>query len=344
MSAQAPWRLSVSLQNDWPIARSVADARVAEELGFAEVWINENGHHRGAFTQAAAIAAATSRIGIGIGVVNPFHRHPSVIAMEAASLDELSGGRVKLGLGASLWNLRNLGEADPRTAKPLTATVEAIRIIRALLRGEPGIESEIYTVSPEAKLDFEPLRRDLPLYVGAVNKRMMRAAGQWADAVELGAIVSLGYVRWALALIEEGARLGGRELAQLDIAAPLMTSVAADHHAARETVKEPLAYYLYRVEKVMTADAGTDPEAIKAVTAAVRDHGVEAGARLITDEQIDTFTLSGEPGHVAQRFSEYAAAGIQGLIAQVQGTERDESFRLLATEVLPAIEPAVAAA
>jgi 5,10-methylenetetrahydromethanopterin reductase len=344
MIAPTPWRLSVSLQNDWPIARSVADARQAEELGFAEVWINENGHHRGAFTQAAAIAAATSRIGIGIGVVNPFHRHPSVIAMEAASLDELSGGRLKLGLGASLWNLRNLGEADPRTARPLTATVEAIQIIRALLRGEPGIESEIYTVSPHAALDFEPLRRDLPLYVGAVNKRMMRAAGEHADAVELGAVMSLGYIRWALALIDEGARRGGRTLADLDIAAPLMTAVAADHEAAREAVKAPLAYYLYRVEPVVTDESGADPEAIAAVAAAVREGGPQAGARLVTDEQIDTFTASGEPGHVARRFGEYAAAGVQGLIAQVQGTERDASFRLLATEVLPAIEPAAAPA
>src|SRR4051794_11023047 len=123
-----------------------------------------------------------------------------------------------------------------------------------------------------------------------------------------------------------------------------MTAVGADHRAARAAVKEPLATYLYRVEKVVTAESGADPEAIEAVAAAVRDHGVAAGSLLITDEQIDTFTLSGEPGHVAQRFSEYAAAGIHGLIAQVQGTERDESFRLLATEVLPAIEPAVAAA
>ncbi|WP_053226384.1 LLM class flavin-dependent oxidoreductase [Solirubrobacter soli] len=337
-------RLSVSLQNDWPIAASVADARLAEELGFAEVWINENGHHRGAFTQAAAIAAATSEIGIGIGVVNPFHRHPSVIAMEAASLDELSGGRLKLGLGASLWNLRNLGEDDPRTAKPLTATVEAIRIIRALLRGEPGIESEIYTVSPRARLDFEPLRRDLPLYIGAVNRRMMRAAGQWADAVELGAIMSIGYVKWALALVDEGARLSGRTLADLDIAAPLMTAVATDHDAAREAVKEPLAYYLYRVEPVVTDESGADPEAIAAVAAAVRDDGPAAGARYVTDELIDTFTAAGEPGHVARRLSEYAAAGIHGLIAQIQGTPRDESFRLLATEVLPAIQPPVGAA
>jgi len=73
------WRVSVSLQNDRPLAETLALARLAEELGFAELWINENGHYRGAFVQATAIASVTSRVGIGIGVVNPFHRHPSVI-------------------------------------------------------------------------------------------------------------------------------------------------------------------------------------------------------------------------------------------------------------------------
>src|SRR5882757_6367537 len=114
-SSTGPVRFGVSLQNDRPIEETLAHARVAEELGFAELWTNENGHNRGIFTQASFMAAATTRVGIGLGIVNPFHRHPSAIAMEAATLDEASGGRLRLGIGAALWNLRNLGEADPRT-------------------------------------------------------------------------------------------------------------------------------------------------------------------------------------------------------------------------------------
>src|SRR5207302_9841819 len=125
----------------------------------------------------ASIAAWTSRIKIGIGVVNPFWRHPSVIAMEAAALDEVSGGRVMLGLGAALWTLRALGEADSRTARPLTAMVEAIRVVRSMLRGEPGIDGQVFAVRRDAKLDFPRHRASIPVYVGAVNARMLRAAG-----------------------------------------------------------------------------------------------------------------------------------------------------------------------
>ena len=336
MTADPEVRLAVSLQDDRPLAETLTLARLAEELGFAEIWTNENGHFRGAFTQATAIASVTSGIGLGIGIVNPFHRHPSLIAMEAATLDEFSGGRLRLGVGAALWNLRNLGEADPRTERPLTATVEALRIIRALLRGEPGIESQVFTVSPDAHLDFPTVRPDLPVYVGAVNERMLRAGGAWADAVELGAITSPGYVRWALGVVAEGARSQGRDPATLDVAAPLMVSVGDDHAAARRAVRSPLAYYLYRVEPVMFTHSGADPAAIAAVRAAVAEDDLDAGAALVGDELIDVFALAGEPDHVARRFAEYAEAGVRGLIAQhVPGPERVRGLHLLATHVLP---------
>src|SRR5207302_8458371 len=103
----------------------------------------ESGHGRGLFTVASSLAAHTTRIKIGIGVVNPFWRHPSLIAMEAAALDEASHGRVLLGLGAALWTLKALGEADTRAERPVPAMVEAIRMVRGMLRGEPVPQPEI---------------------------------------------------------------------------------------------------------------------------------------------------------------------------------------------------------
>jgi len=161
----APLRFAASLQNDRPVSENIADARRAEDLGYAEVWANESGHGRGVFTELGAVASSTTSIGLGIGIVNPFHRHPSVIAMEAATLDELSGGRLRLGLGASIWNLRHLGEADARTARPYTATIEAVQIIRAMLHGTPSIASTVFEVSPATHLDFAPVRPDLPVYL-----------------------------------------------------------------------------------------------------------------------------------------------------------------------------------
>ena len=77
----------------------VRNAKLAEELGFGTWWVPEDYFFRGAFTLAAAAAAATSRIKIGIGVLNPYTRHPAMIAMEFGALDEVSDGRAILGLG-----------------------------------------------------------------------------------------------------------------------------------------------------------------------------------------------------------------------------------------------------
>jgi 5,10-methylenetetrahydromethanopterin reductase len=327
----APLRLSLGVLADRSVAAAVAQARLADELGFGEVWVAEVNHGRAAFTLAATIAAATSRLDVAIGIVNPFWRHPSVIAMEAAALDEASGGRLRLGIGAAIWSLRTLGEADARTERGYSATVEAVRILRSLLHHEDGVEPTIFAARADGRLDFELVRRDLPIYLGPVNRRMMRAAGAWADGVELGALMTPNYIAWAWEQISSGALAAGRDPTTLDLAAPLMVSIGDDGRAARELVKTPLAYYLFRVEGVVTELANAEPEAVRRVRVAVREQGLDAGAALVGDALIDEFAAAGDPAQVTARLQRYADAGIRGLIAsQVLGPDRSRAIRLLA--------------
>ncbi len=331
--SRAPCRLGLSLSNESPVVGTVALVQRAEELGLSEIWLPESGHGRGIFTVVASAAAATRRTTLGIGIVNPFWRHPSVIAMEAAALDEMSGGRVNLGIGAALWTLRALGEADGRTERPLAAMVEALRILRALLHGEAGVEGEVFPVRADAALAFRPIR-PIPLYVGAVNAGMLRASGRWADGVELGAIVSPGYVRWSWDRIVEGARAAGRDPASLDLASNVLVSVDRDHRAARDAVRHVLAYYAGRVEPVVLSTSGADPEEIARVRRVAAAEGADAAAGLVSDGLIDTFAAAGDPDHVAARLREYAAAGLRGLNAwYVLGPDPDLAMTLLAREV-----------
>jgi 5,10-methylenetetrahydromethanopterin reductase len=329
-------RLGISLSNELPVADTVALAESAERLGFAEAWLPESRHGRGVFTVAAQIAARTSRLGIGIGVVNPFWRHPSVIAMEAAALDEASGGRVRLGVGAALWTLRALGEDDPRSSRPLTAMREALGIIRAMVSDGPRPDPRIFTARADTHLDFRATRPRLPVYVGAVNARMLEASGALADGVQLGAITSPGYVRWAKDRVTAGARDAGRDPADIDLAANVLVSVDRDAAVARKATRAVLAYYLHRVEGVVTDTSGADPEQVETVRRAVADGGIAAGARCVTDSLIDVFAAAGDPDQVAARLHDYTAAGLRGLLAwHVFGPQPHRGLELLATEVAP---------
>jgi 5,10-methylenetetrahydromethanopterin reductase len=336
-TSAAALRLGLALSNEVAVSETVALARQAEALGFSEVWLPESGHGRGLFTVAASVAAATRAVKIGIGIVNPFWRHPSVIAMEAAALDEASKGRVLLGLGAALWTLRALGEADPRTARPLAAMVEAIRIVRSLLHGDPlAMQPTIFTARQDARLDFAPPRHDIPVYVGAVNARMLHAAGAWSDGVQLGAAVSPGYVRWAWDHIARGAEAAGRDPGKLDLASNVLVSVDRDASAARHATREVLAYYIHRVEPVVLETSGADPDELARIAQTVIKHGVPAAAELVSDRVIDTFAAAGTPDQVIARLQTYKDAGLRGILAwHVLGPNRQAALRLLADEVRP---------
>lgn len=337
----SPVRLSLGLLADRSLADALQQARFADEAGFGEVWVPEINHGRAAFTTAALIAAVTRRIDVAIGVVNPFWRHPSLIAMEAATLDEASGGRARLGLGAAIWSLRALGEADPRTERGYSAMAEAVRIVRALLHGEPGVIGSIFPVRPDARLDFPLQRPNLPIYLGPVNRRMLRLSGALGDGVELGALMTPGYIRWAWDEICAGARSAGRDPAKLDLAAPLMVSIDEDRRIARDAVRQSLAYYLFRVEAVVTDRSAADPAEISHLRATVRDYGVDAGANLISDALIDEFAVAGDPDDVLRRLHQYAEAGLRGLIAgQILGADRLRALRLLTDFVQPRLQGA----
>jgi 5,10-methylenetetrahydromethanopterin reductase len=217
--------------------------------------------------------------------------------------------------------------------------VEAIQIVRSLLRGESStVSPRIFAARADAHLDFARSRASIPVYVGAVNGRMLRAAGALADGVQLGAIVSPGYAAWAWQQVQLGARDAGRDPEQLDLASNVLLSVDRDARAARDAVRTVLAYYMHRVESVVLSTSGADPEELRRVRETVLEQGVPAGARLVTDGLIDTFAAAGDPDAVCERLRAYLAAGLRGVLAwHVIGPDPARSLQLLAEVVRPRV-------
>ena len=327
-------RLGIGIGNAVPAAETVRLAQLAESLGIGEAWVPEVNHGRSAIAVAAAIAQATEKIGIGIGVVNPYWRHPALLAMEAGTLDDLSGGRLRFGIGPAVWTLRGRGEADDRLNKPLTATVETVKIIKALFRGEPVPSGGLFPIRSDAHLDFTPVRRNLPIYVGAVNAKMLEATGEIADGVQLGGMISPGYVRWARERVNAGLARADRDSSEFDFIGNVLVSVAADRVAARKAARPVLAYYLHRVEAVVTDLAGADPGEVADARRAYPELGPELAAERLAEGLIDVFAAAGTPDDVRDRLNLYVDAGLQAPLAwNVLGPDRFEAIRLLAKEV-----------
>src|SRR5215470_692614 len=172
-------RVALRLHGGLPAAACVEQARAAERAGFSTVWFAENPYNRGVLPSMAACALATTTIRIGIGVFNPWNRHPTLIAMEMGALDELSGGRAALGIGAGI----KVAQMGLPAHRPIAAVRDAIRIIRPLLRGEQVDYAGKVFAADKVRLEF-PLRRpDLPILMAAVGDQALGLCGEAADGL-----------------------------------------------------------------------------------------------------------------------------------------------------------------
>src|SRR5215831_19877830 len=170
MAADLP-KLSLRLHGGLDPRRCVELANRADALGFACVWFAENPFNRGVLPAAAACAVATERLGIGIGVFNPYNRHPTLIAMEIGALDELAQGRARLGIGSGIASAtERMGLSSER---PLAAVRDAITIVRAMLAGEEVDYTGRAFSARKVRLEYKARRPDLPLLMAARGEQAL---------------------------------------------------------------------------------------------------------------------------------------------------------------------------
>ncbi|MEW6126219.1 MAG: LLM class flavin-dependent oxidoreductase [Acidobacteriota bacterium] len=215
--------------------------KAADGCGYDCIWIPE-AWERDAFTTLTELAVHTKQIHLCTGIVNVFSRTPAVLAMSAATLDEISGGRFRLGLGTSGARVIEDFHGVP-FQKPLTRLKETIQIIRLLLAGEvTDFEGECFQLQ-RFKLGFKPVRADLPIYIAALTPKSLRQIGEIAD----------GWLptHWArtqfnegIVEIQKGCEAAGRDVKQIDIAPFINTMVSDDAASARKAARLPLAYYV----------------------------------------------------------------------------------------------------
>jgi F420-dependent oxidoreductase-like protein len=285
------------------LQEALARVRLAESLGYEAVYVTHVAG-RDSLTVVTAYALATERIRVGTGVVPIYTRTPATMAQTAATIDELSGGRMTLGLGVSHRPVVE-GWHGQRIDRPVAEMREYVTIVRAILRGEDPPAGEKWSTSFHlAGLDPRP---GLPVYIAALSPAMLRLAGEIAD----GAILWLcnpGYIRDVVVPeVAAGRRRAGRAPEGFDIVAAVPAALTEDPGAARSAMRrELIPYFGLPFYRAMIERTGFG-EDIARYDAAAND--LEAMQAAISDAFIDELTAIGDEAAVRAGVQRYRDAG-----------------------------------
>jgi len=306
------------------VALDIDKVLEAERLGYTSVWTAE-AYGSDAVTPAAWIAARTTRIDVGTGIMQIPARTPAMTAMTAMTLDALSGGRFRLGLGVSGPQVAEGWHGQP-FGKPLAKTREYVDIVRAILKREKPVEfrGQYYQI-PYAGADAtglgKPLksilhgRATLPIYLAAVGPRNVALAAEIADGwipVFFSPRRSAMFREW----LEEGFKRGGRSRERFDVMPMVPVVIGADAAACRAVVKPRIALYV----------GGMGARGRNFYNDIARRYGYDAAAKTIQDlylagkkpeaeaavpdDLVDEVALCGPRERIRERLAEWETSGV----------------------------------
>lgn len=277
--------------------------RRAEAAGFDSVWTTEF-YERTAVVSLAAMSMVSSRVLLGSAIAYAVGRSPLVLSAEARDLDELSGGRLILGLGTGTRTMQRDWHGSDPTA-PARRVEELVPLLRRLWSmDESGVshDGDFYhlALAPTAAVR-PPLRADIPVYLAGVNARMVRAAGSVADGLVGHPIFSRRYVEDVVRpALDDGARRTGRN-DSVPIAGYVICSINQDVDVALRWAKAQIGFYAV-VRTYLPAFA---VHGLESMTAEVRDawsrRDVDAMISAVPDDVVELFAVAGRPDEVGQQ-------------------------------------------
>jgi F420-dependent oxidoreductase-like protein len=310
----------------------VALAVEAERAGLDSVWTSET-WGSDALLLLTWIAARTERIGLGTGAVQMPGRTPAAAAMAALTLDHLSGGRLRLGLGVSGPQVAEGWHGVPFD-HPLERTREYVALVRSVLRRDapvtsPGPHYPLPLPGGEGKplkSNVRPLRAEVPIYLAAMGPSNVALAAEIAQGW-----IPLLYSPEKAGVFEDqiadGLKTGGRERAELDVAPMVPVATGEDVEACRDRLRPLLALYAGGMGSrrsnfyhALVTRYGYG-EAADAIREAFLEGRRSEATALVPDAMIDELCLLGPAGRVRERLGVWRTAGVTTLLAKVNDVE-----------------------
>lgn len=300
-------RRSLVLVQD-SIAELTAESKLAEDAGFEAVWLTDF-YNRDAFVRMAMVGAGTSRIGIGSGIAYAFARSPVMTAAAAADVDEVTSGRVILGLGTGT---RRMQESwyGLTFESPAPKAAEVIRLLRALWVAPGGrpfrFDGRFYRIAIDLFGRPGRVRERIPVYLAGVNRIMIRTAAEVADGLVGHPLYSRRYIEEVVRpAVGEGLLRSVRDASSFDLAGYVITSIADDPAVARDEARRQIAFNAVALTYQAIIDLHGWSEEANAIRAAFAKLDVPGMAAAVSDEMVDAIAVVGTAAQCRDGLARY---------------------------------------
>ena len=293
----------------------IRTAILAEKCGFDSVFVPEHYYDRESPSILGAISQKTNKLRMGTSVINPYTRYPSLIAMTALTLDELSDGRAFLGLGSG-GVIGSLEHGIPneftgqKFSHPLGHLKELTEVLRLLFSGEHvNFKGNFYSLD-NVKLNFAPVQKAIPIYFGQQGPKMMELAGQVADGVVITLCCTIKYVEQVIQIIKSSETKHNRSQNSVEFAARIITSLDDDRREAIRRAKHLVGrVFIHPGARPVMEASGVNLDTL-AMKQAIERGRPEQLEKLVSDEVVEMTTACGTKREILGRIEEFRKAGV----------------------------------
>jgi len=304
MAVTSDNRIGLGMVGGLPVREAVGYTQAAEAAGFSGFWVHETYGLRDAHSYLAAAGLVTSRIHLGAGCMNTYTRNVALLAMTCATLQELTGGRFRLGLGSAAGRLHDLGYEARYTSSSYRETVLACR---QLLCGEAvTVDGRVVRLN-NMKLQVPVC--NVPIYFATQGPKGLALAAELADGELDGPMVPVATLSRHIETLRAHHPQPG-----FDVASYIFCSIDDDARAARDAARHD-RFLLYLLHMNLQY-AGLDPEQRSRIAAAVQQGDIDAAAALVSDEVLNDLILCGDRHDVLDGLAPYVATGLNEPILQ----------------------------
>jgi 5,10-methylenetetrahydromethanopterin reductase len=313
-------RFSLQLLPEQPLTELLDVIVLADQLGFDSCYSADETYHKDMWVLFGAAALRTSRIRLGPEVAHVILRDPTLIAQQAATLDELTGGRAEI-----VFSIGNLGMLDQyriewQGTRPLARLREAHEVMRTFLdTGAIDFDGEFYRYAGLFTA-ARPVQQHLPLKIGAMRgPGSFRLAGEIADGIHVAAAHSPEALRYAAEKVREGAARIDRHLDEnFDFCASILGAISLDEEAALEGARVAAAFYISSMPPELVERHGMTYEEILPVVETFSRGDVEGALSLVSTEMGARLSLAGTPDQWIERIQcDFAPYGYDHLVLGV---------------------------